>query len=282
MNKKILLAYCKKHIKSITFSTIIIIYIIIPIFPFIKSPYGIFSKEDAALFLNYYGTIISGVTGGALTLGGVWWTLKDAEEQKREEMFDSHKPFLEAVPERFKYDPDDFHLHAKWTMNILIKNDDRHYPFTVFSNTLTAIKLKNIGLGIAKNITFTDFDCTFKEIIEDDLSNTHEVLPYELNISYLYQTPYLIKDSFENIPISFVINADNDAANLSLENAFKNCSLKGSLKIKYSDEYNNWYSQKMNFYFIFEYNPNIGISVIVDYIYLEDSKKENKKHLIGK
>ncbi|WP_370771988.1 hypothetical protein [Faecalibacillus intestinalis] len=62
--------WIKKHPK-LTGILAIIIYIVIPILPFIQSPIGIFSKEDATLFLNYYGTIISGLTGGALTLGGV-------------------------------------------------------------------------------------------------------------------------------------------------------------------------------------------------------------------
>lgn len=69
----------KKH-KLLTVCLGIIIYIVIPILPFIQSPIGIFSKEDATLFLSYYGTIVSGLTGGALTLGGVWWTINDQKK----------------------------------------------------------------------------------------------------------------------------------------------------------------------------------------------------------
>ena len=85
--------WIKKH-KLLTICLAIIIYIVIPIIPFIQSPTGIFSKEDATLFLSYYGTIISGITGGALTLGGVWWTINDQKEQREKDLTIQYKPII--------------------------------------------------------------------------------------------------------------------------------------------------------------------------------------------
>ena len=79
--------------KILTVCLAIIVYIVIPILPFIQSPIGIFSKEDATLFLSYYGTIISGVTGGALTLGGVWWTISD-QKQREKDLAIQYKPII--------------------------------------------------------------------------------------------------------------------------------------------------------------------------------------------
>lgn len=85
--------WIKKH-KLLTICLAIIIYIVIPIIPFIQSPIGIFSKEDATLFLSYYGTIISGITGGALTLGGVWWTINVQNDQRKEDLAIQYKPYI--------------------------------------------------------------------------------------------------------------------------------------------------------------------------------------------
>lgn len=94
----------KVHKKAII-ALSVIVYIAIPILPFIKSPIGFVLKDDAIIFLEYYATIISGITGGALTLGGVWWTIveqkndlkeqqKRLDDQRREDLVIQYKPII--------------------------------------------------------------------------------------------------------------------------------------------------------------------------------------------
>ena len=76
--------YIKNH-KKMVLSLIIVLFIIVPILPFIKSPCGIFNHESATIFLQYYGTILAGISGGFITLLGVWWTINDQKKQRKEE-----------------------------------------------------------------------------------------------------------------------------------------------------------------------------------------------------
>lgn len=76
--------YIKNH-KKMVLSLIIVLFIIVPILPFIKSPCGIFNHESAIIFLQYYGTILAGISGGFITLLGVWWTINDQKKQRKEE-----------------------------------------------------------------------------------------------------------------------------------------------------------------------------------------------------
>lgn len=119
MNSKKTRKLYKIHIKLIVFLSVMI-YIVIPLAPFIESPIGIFSKENASLFLSYYGTIIGGITGGALTLGGVWWTIKKQDEQKYNDNISLNKPIL--VPEIIIYDKESTDGKTKIQLNVLLKN----------------------------------------------------------------------------------------------------------------------------------------------------------------
>lgn len=224
-------------------------------------------------------SFIGAILGGLITLGGVWWTIKDMEEKRKEDMHNSHKPFLEISPKTPKYSPNDFCFNSKWQMKIFIKYDDKESHFKAVNNTfLTTIKLKNVGLGIAKNIIFTDFDYQFTEIMDINSFKTPKNLPFELTVTYLYAMPYLLNNKFEEIPIIFFTTP-----NCTSKNIPKKCSLTGSMKISYSDCYNNWFSQKLNFSFILEYYPSTGISINSDYIYLEDAKTEkNMQYLFDK
>lgn len=76
--------YIKNH-KKMVLSLIIVLFIIVPILPFIKSPCGIFNHKSATIFLQYYGTILAGISGGFITLLGVWWTINDQKKQRKEE-----------------------------------------------------------------------------------------------------------------------------------------------------------------------------------------------------
>lgn len=264
----------KLIIKIFVFSCLFILLspIVIQFIVTTPSSFGFITPETQDTWINFFGAII----GGGATLLGVWWTIKDAESKRKEDMYVSHKPFLEVIPKTAKYAPNDFHFNSKWKMNIYIKSDDESSHFIAINNDfLTTIKLKNVGLGIAKNIIFTDFNYNFTEIQDINSSCDPENLPYELNITYLYKIPYLSVESAEEIPIIFLIDNNYENSLPSLKKIFKNCTLNGSIKICYCDSYNNWFSQKMNFNFILDYHSNEGILIYIDFIYLEDSKAED-------
>lgn len=160
--------WIKMH-KILTVCLAIIVYIVIPILPFIQSPIGIFSKEDATLFLSYYGTIISGVTGGALTLIGVIWTINyekkareenfKTQEERRQEDFNNqevqrkkdlaiqYRPFFRPIVP-MKIDGNSFEENA------FPSNSNEHSFETNYTKDII-VKIKNSGRGeaIIKDIT---------------------------------------------------------------------------------------------------------------------------------
>lgn len=268
-------------IKYIIAVTLLLLFVGAPFFNWIatnKWQWRFINESNYDAWIGYYGAII----GGALTLGGVWWTINDTEEKRKEDLYSSHKPFLEVTPIESKYSPDYFNFNTKWKMNIYIKDncDDEH--FIVFNNDfLTSIKIKNVGLGMAKNIIFSDYHYTFFEITDPNIQKTPKKLPFELNIDYQYKIPYLLNGNSEEIPIIFLTSPENMNSNFKLLKPIEPCQLTGSIKIFYSDLYENWYAQKMNFSFVIKYSSSIGFSITVEHIYLQDAKKINKKDLIN-
>ena len=99
----------------------------------------------------------------------------------------------------------------------------------------------------------------------------------------MYKIPYLLNDSVEEIPIIFFIDSNYENLTSSIKKTFKDCTLQGSVKIYYSDSYNNWFSQKMNVDFFLKFYSTTGISIYTNHIYLEDAKVEkNMQDLIDK
>lgn len=226
-------------------------------------------------------TALASLAGGALTLGGVWWTIKDTEAKRKEDMYASQKPFLKIASTKSEYSPNDFCSNAKWKIKIYINYNENSTNFTAIKNNfLTKIELKNVGLGIAKNILFTDFNYSFIKITDINSSKKPKKLFHKLNIDYLYKIPYLLNNDSEKIPIIFLADSNEVTSQIALIHSLKTCSLKGTVKINYSDCYNNWFSQKMIFSFIISYTSNYGISIDPDYIYLEDVKKEEDMQLL--
>lgn len=86
-----IIKWLKKH-RKLSILIFFLLFFIIPVLPFIQSPIGILLKEDAIIFLDYYGTILAGLAGGALTLFGVWWTIKDHAKERNEELALMYKP----------------------------------------------------------------------------------------------------------------------------------------------------------------------------------------------
>lgn len=136
---------------------------------------------------------------------------------------------------------------------IYINFNEENDEFSIINNHyLATLTIKNIGLGIAKNIIFTDFNYEFTEINDIDSTDVSQKLSYKINMEYLYIMPYLTNNASEKIPIIFSTINENVNSNLKLINPIKSCTLIGNFKINYSDNYNNWFSQKINFSFYLE------------------------------
>lgn len=199
--------WIKKH-KLLTICLAIIIYIVIPIIPFIQSPTGIFSKEDATLFLSYYGTIISGITGGALTLGGVWWTINDQKEQREKDLTIQYKPIINIE-------------HNPLYESPLLDEDNNFFSFPV--------KIINHGRGEALNISIKyNYGETIKFKIDENFLTVNNFFTCEI----IFPTRV-----FELYPITF---SDNTYV--------ERLKIKHSIFIEYFDIFNNKYMDTFSIY----------------------------------
>ena len=199
--------WIKKH-KLLTICLAIIIYIVIPIIPFIQSPTGIFSKEDATLFLSYYGTIISGITGGALTLGGVWWTINDQKEQREKDLTIQYKPIINIE-------------HNPLYESPLLDEDNNFFSFPV--------KIINHGRGEALNISIKyNYGETIKFKIDENFLTVNNFFTCEI----IFPTRV-----FELYPITF---SDNTYV--------ERLKIKHSIFIEYLDIFNNKYIDTFSIY----------------------------------
>lgn len=206
--------WIKMH-KILTVCLAIIVYIVIPILPFIQSPIGIFSKEDATLFLSYYGTIISGVTGGALTLIGVIWTINYEKETRKEELAIKYKPFLQIKNKKINF----CHTYNNVPIcdideknNILVTKDivkrDSHFN--------GEIKLSNIGRGeiIEASISCTHIDTflnlTLNEKISDIMPGDSFTFSFDISLkdykNFLKEEYYGVKIRIKIIFFDFLNN----------------------------------------------------------------------------
>lgn len=199
--------WIKKH-KLLTICLAIIIYIVIPIIPFIQSPTGIFSKEDATLFLSYYGTIISGIIGGALTLGGVWWTINDQKEQREKDLTIQYKPIINIE-------------HNPLYESPLLDEDNNFFSFPV--------KIINHGRGEALNISIKyNYGETIKFKIDENFLTVNNFFTCEI----IFPTRV-----FELYPITF---SDNTYV--------ERLKIKHSIFIEYFDIFNNKYIDTFSIY----------------------------------
>lgn len=197
--------WIKKHPK-LTGILATVVYIVIPTLPFIQSPIGIFSKEDATLFLNYYGTIVSGLTGGALTLGGVWWTIKKQEEQRKNDLAIQYKPIIDI------------------TRNTSNDNDfNENYVHEELNELYLPITITNLGRGEALNIIIKN--CFSKNIL------------FTIRKNFLYKEKNF--HDFIIIPIKYLQQTLYTKADGKVSECYK---LNHFITIEYSDAFNNKYS----------------------------------------
>lgn len=121
--------------------------------------------------IDFPGTIgewitgLSALAGGALTLVGVWWTIKDNENKRREDLATQYRPiinisnFTDKIPNYKKYIS--LNPNKKNTAN---NNDNIYY----------AVEFFNIGRGILRNFTIDKIVVEPIDIVQFDYN--HEIL----------------------------------------------------------------------------------------------------------
>lgn len=113
----------KKSLVLLIFGIFIIIFIVPQIIHFlvyIPSPFGFIKPGEESQWIGFFGSII----GGLLTLAGVWWTIKDQDEKRKEDLAIQYKPYISILPlSSLKYDID---------INNIINYDNLYYYFTFF------------------------------------------------------------------------------------------------------------------------------------------------------
>lgn len=110
---------------------------------------GFINDANREAWIGYYGAII----GGALTLGGVWWTLTEQEKERNEKMRVEYKPALILEAERIYPNsipsvltPTRIDIAKKGTSAVI-----GNIPYC------SKIHIKNISNFTAKNVYMSDF-----------------------------------------------------------------------------------------------------------------------------
>lgn len=129
----------------------VILFIVIPILIYLPSPMGIIPRNEAGNVLGYYGAVL----GGAMTLGGVAWTIYDQKKQWADERRVSIQPLLYAFPST-TCDVENF-LSAEPDISISINisyADAEKYTETKLSLRMSPqyLNIENIGRGELYNI----------------------------------------------------------------------------------------------------------------------------------
>ena len=130
----------------------------------------VFSWVCYNLPIDFPGTVgdwisgLSALTGGALTLGGVWWTIRDNENKRREDLAIQYRPilkisnFTDTIPNYKQY------VTLNFNKNNEVDDDENYY----------AIEFFNIGRGILCNFAIDKI--IFEPIILNQFKYNHEIL----------------------------------------------------------------------------------------------------------
>lgn len=114
--------------------------------------YGIFSVLIFSAFLSHFdwnsnwvsflGSVLGSVLAGAVTLLGVRWTIRNQKEDMTEQNRIQNRPYLQLV---FQNEKQRFIFEGENEIHEFCKNP---------KHTFLGLSLKNIGNGIAKDISF--------------------------------------------------------------------------------------------------------------------------------
>lgn len=162
-------------------------------------------------WISFFGSI----TGGLLTLYGVWWTIKDQDNKRKEELAVQYRPILTFCESKVSF-PSKLNLQ----LNIKLKNNGRgecsNVKISISGKNCTAF-LKNIlsfqicsndSIPIEINITKikNSINSTSKPTLDTINENDHFLININIEYNDIFQNNYTKKYLFEIepvIPISF-------------------------------------------------------------------------------
>ncbi|WP_417076308.1 hypothetical protein [Holdemania filiformis] len=137
----------------VVLSAILCSLILLPFIVFaittVPTPWGFINETNREAWIGYYGAII----GGALTLGGVWWTLTEQEKERNEKMKVEYKPALILEAERI-YPNIIPSLLSPVRIDILKKGISVTEKNILYCSK---IHIKNISNFSAKNVYISEF-----------------------------------------------------------------------------------------------------------------------------
>ena len=180
---------CNRKLISLLF---ILFFIIIPIIPFIQSPIGILTKEDAVIFIDYYGTIIAGLSGGALTLFGVWWTIQDQNNKRILDKSAEYRPILnfglcpcnDSNRKSYNIFSD---KPLQYSLHFDTANDTRFFSYLIDLCNIgraEAINLQFISIKLEINYHIYDFSYILNNIHYAELLSNYKIfINFELPIN---------------------------------------------------------------------------------------------------
>lgn len=211
-----------------------LILIILIIIVFLALFILVFSWVCYILPIDFPGTIsdwitsLSALAGGALTLFGVWWTIKDAETKRKEELSIQFKPYLKFNNDPVAFQDEDIFIE-------MIDNDNEIYlPMS--------IELKNIGRGeaIISSIDILPIDNLSKQMLSKQMLSKQMI-----SIEYIFSEEYIMKDEITKLNLK--IYSSNCFDSIITDRMH----IKYKIIVNYTDLYKkNTY--KKNFDLIFE------------------------------
>lgn len=192
------------HFLKANFKPLLIIFIIsilLPIILLTLSSIGIFPKETSYQILSYCGSIL----GGFLTLYGVWWTIKDQNNKRREELAVQYRPILTFCESNVSF------LSSLILLKLKLKNNGRgecsDVKISISSNDCIAI-LKNIpssqicsddSIPIEVSIfkAKKNINTTSKQKFEEINENDHFLIDVNIEYNDIFQNNYTKKYLFD-------------------------------------------------------------------------------------
>lgn len=184
--------------------TLMLLFLGAPLFNAIatnKWSLNFINEKNYDAWIGYYGSI----TGGALTLGGVWWTIKDNNSQRHKDLAIQYKPVFDLNHITLEKDTTDSMLKLEFNIQNLgrgeavdvnlqyfqknRKNEYSLYPFNISEDILIP------------NCKFTFSSALLRNNnpeINNNVLKQKEVLPIENNKNFNFAASLSYKNPIDN------------------------------------------------------------------------------------
>lgn len=188
----------------IFFATVFLLFIGGPFFNYVatnKWELTFINSNNYDAWIGYYGAIL----GGSLTLTGVWWTIKDQNNKRREELAVQYRPILTFCESNVSF------LSSLILLKLKLKNNGRgecsDVKISISSNDCIAI-LKNIpssqicsddSIPIEVSIfkAKKNINTTSKQKFEEINENDHFLIDVNIEYNDIFQNNYTKKYLFD-------------------------------------------------------------------------------------